>query len=215
MLGVEKAVTVVTAFCFPSLQELLHSSRRLSLKVLSFVHSFQVINRLSHPEVSRPMWSLTAALALAGRRPALRPRQRRLQPSQSATGGVGGPPARPQPPLQGRPTEGVERPGPSSPRHLGSAEGPVHIDPPPAPRSPFQKRDFRFSPEETPLTSSYLSTRKRSFCRLSVSTHRKHLVTGALAALGQTLPPRFLVCGSRRRHPSEWCYSRRGERRRR
>lgn len=85
-----------------------------------------------------PMWSLTTALALAGRRPARRPRQRRLQPSQSATGGVGGPPASPQPPLQGRAAEGVERPGPPSSRHLGSAEGPVHIGP-----SPFQKRDFR------------------------------------------------------------------------
>lgn len=67
----------------------------------------------------------------AGRQPALRPGQRRVEPSQSAPGGVRCPPARPQPPLQGRTAEGVERAGPSSSGHLSPAEGPTHINLPP------------------------------------------------------------------------------------
>lgn len=210
-LKVEKAVIVVTAFLFSQ------PAGAPPLKPQTVAEGAElrsVVPGNKTPVRSRnvyPMRSLTTALVMAGRRPALRPRQRRLQPSQSATGGVGGPPASPQPPLQGRAAEGVERPGPSSSRHLRSAEGPVHIGPSPLSR----KETSGLSPEEKPHTSSSPSTRKRSFCRLSASTHRKHFVTGVLAALGQTPTSPPPVCGSRRCHPSEWCYSRRAERRRR
>lgn len=65
---------------------------------------------------------------IPGRQPALRPGQRRVEPSQSAPGRVRRPPARPQSPLQGRTAEGVERAGPSSSGHLSPAEGPTHIN---------------------------------------------------------------------------------------
>ena len=69
-------------------------------------------------------------LVFAGHRSALWHGHRRVEPSQSTPGRVRCPPARSQPPLQGRAAEGVERAGPSSPRHLSSAEGPTHINPP-------------------------------------------------------------------------------------
>lgn len=65
---------------------------------------------------------------LTGRRPAVRPGQRRVEPSQPASGWVRRPSALHQPPLQGWTAEGVERPRPSPSGHLVSAEGPTLIN---------------------------------------------------------------------------------------
>lgn len=45
------------SFVFYSLQKLLHSSRKLSLQVLNFVHSFQVRSN-NNPDTNRSVWSV-------------------------------------------------------------------------------------------------------------------------------------------------------------
>lgn len=65
---------------------------------------------------------------LTGRRSAVWPGQRRVEPSQPASGWVRRPSAFHQPPLQGWTAEGVERPRPSPSGHLVSAEGPALIN---------------------------------------------------------------------------------------
>lgn len=105
-------------------------------------------------------WSVIFAPVLAG--PAHWPRQRRVKPSQSAPGGVWCPPARPQPPFQGRAAEGVEWTSPSSSGHLSSAEGPTHVSPPKLPD--FVMRKFLFEVQPCIFISDHKS----------VSSHGKY-----------------------------------------
>lgn len=115
-------------------------------------------------------WYVTFAPVLAGRHPARWPGQRRVEPSQSAPGRVRCPPARPQPPLQGRSAEGVERAGPSSPGHLSSAERPTHIKPPKTSR--FEEK-FLFEVQPCIFISDHKETLIQSPSCQSVSTHGK------------------------------------------
>lgn len=52
----------MATFVFDSLQKLLHSSRKLSLQVLNFVHSFQV--RSSNPHINHSAGSFVFTLLL-------------------------------------------------------------------------------------------------------------------------------------------------------
>lgn len=111
--------------------------------ILYFISSLSVTSCSSRRLTFGPFVS-------AGWRPAIGRGQRRVQPSESAAGRVRRPPAGPQPPLQGRPAEGVEWPGPSPSGHHGAAEGPNHIKPLPLPPPPdhLGKKKKKKLPEE-------------------------------------------------------------------